>query len=95
MPPGRRLLRQEAGDYQAACGGFAQVGAPHHGDGRGAQLVVRLQGAGPAACSGVKAPQVTAVGNGKMLGVVTVDLDDIAKSRSGLWKLLAAPCRSR
>ena len=38
--------------------------------------------------AGVKAPQVTAVGNGKMLGVVTVDLDDIAKSRSGLWKLL-------
>ena len=37
--------------------------------------------------AGVKAPQVTAVGNGKMLGVVTVDLDDIAKSRSGLWKL--------
>ena len=38
--------------------------------------------------AGVKAPRVTAVGNGKMLGVVTVDLDDIAKSRSGLWKLL-------
>jgi hypothetical protein len=38
--------------------------------------------------AGVKTPQVTAVGNGKMLGVVTVDLDDIAKSRTGLWKLL-------
>lgn len=38
--------------------------------------------------AGVKAPRVTAVGSGKMLGVVTVDLDDIAKSRSGLWKLL-------
>jgi hypothetical protein len=41
--------------------------------------------------AGVKAPRVTAVGNGKMLGVVTVDLDDIAKSRSGLWKLLGGP----
>jgi hypothetical protein len=38
--------------------------------------------------AGVKNPTVTAVGNGKMLGVVTVDLDDIAKSRTGLWKLL-------
>jgi hypothetical protein len=38
--------------------------------------------------AGVKTPRVTAVGNGKMLGVVTVDLDDIAKSRTGLWKLL-------
>jgi hypothetical protein len=41
--------------------------------------------------AGVKAPRVTAVGNGKMLGVVTVDLDDIAKGRSGLWKLLGGP----
>jgi hypothetical protein len=38
--------------------------------------------------AGVKNPTVTAVGNGKMLGVVTVDLDDIAKTRTGLWKLL-------
>ena len=39
--------------------------------------------------AGVKNPKVTAVGSGKMLGVVTVDLDDIAKSRTGLWKLLS------
>jgi hypothetical protein len=38
--------------------------------------------------AGVKNPNVTAVGNGKMLGVVTVDLDDIAKTRTGVWKLL-------
>lgn len=42
----------------------------------------------PLLPAGVKDPRVTAVGSGKMLGVVTVDLDDIAKSRSGLWKLL-------
>lgn len=42
----------------------------------------------PLLPGGVKDPRVTAVGNGKMLGVVTVDLDDIAKSRSGVWKLL-------
>src|SRR5688572_27624900 len=39
---------------------------------------------------GVKDPQVTAIGNGKMLGVVTVDLDDVGRSKSGAaWKLLA------
>ena len=43
----------------------------------------------PLLPDGVKDPRVTAVGNGKMLGVVTVDLDDIARSRSGVWKLLA------
>ena len=42
----------------------------------------------PLLPAGVKDPRVTAVGNGKMLGVVTVDLDDIAKSRTGVWKLL-------
>jgi hypothetical protein len=42
----------------------------------------------PLLPGGVKDPRVTAAGNGKMLGVVTVDLDDIAKSRSGVWKLL-------
>lgn len=42
----------------------------------------------PLLPDGVKNPKVTAVGNGKMLGVVTVDLDDIGKSRSGVWKLL-------
>ena len=42
----------------------------------------------PLLPTGVKDPRITAVGNGKMLGVVTVDLDDLAKGRSGLWKLL-------
>ena len=42
----------------------------------------------PLLPAGVKDPRVTAVGNGKMLGVVTVDLDDIAKSRAGVLKLL-------
>jgi hypothetical protein len=42
----------------------------------------------PLLPAGVKDPRVTAVGNGKMLGVVTVDLDDIAKNQSGLWKLV-------
>lgn len=42
----------------------------------------------PLLPAGVKEPRVTAVGNGKMLGVVTVDLDDIGKSRAGVWKLL-------
>jgi hypothetical protein len=42
----------------------------------------------PLLPAGVRDPRVTAVGNGKMLGVVTVDLDDIAKKQSGLWKLV-------
>ena len=42
----------------------------------------------PLLPAGVKDPRVTAVGNGKMLGVVTVDLDDIGKKGSGVWKLL-------
>ena len=41
---------------------------------------------------GVKDPQVTVIGNGKLLGVVTVDLDEVRKSKSsdgsGAWKLL-------
>ena len=42
---------------------------------------------------GVKDPRVTAIGNGKLLGVVTVDLDDVGKSKSSggtfdAWKLL-------
>lgn len=41
---------------------------------------------------GVKDPQVTVIGNGKLLGVVTVDLDEVGKSKandgSGAWKLL-------
>ena len=42
---------------------------------------------------GVKDPRVTAVGNGKLLGVVTVDLEDIGKQRSNggsldAWRLL-------
>lgn len=37
---------------------------------------------------GVKDPRVTAIGNGKMLGVVTVDLDDVGKSKSGVWNVL-------
>ena len=37
--------------------------------------------------AGVKDPRVTAIGNGKLHGVVTVDLDDLTKS--GAMKLLA------
>jgi hypothetical protein len=37
---------------------------------------------------GVKDPQVTVIGNGKLLGVVTVDLDDVGKSKSGAWNIL-------
>ena len=41
---------------------------------------------------GVKDPQVTVIGSGKLLGVVTVDLDEVGKSKandgSGAWKLL-------
>jgi len=37
---------------------------------------------------GVKDPRVTAVGNGKLVGVVTVDLDDVGKSKSGAWNVL-------
>ena len=38
---------------------------------------------------GVKDPSVTVVGNGKLVGVVTVDLDDVGKSKSGAWNVLA------
>ena len=37
---------------------------------------------------GVKDPSVTVVGNGKLVGVVTVDLDDVGKSKSGAWNVL-------
>ena len=37
---------------------------------------------------GVKDPKVTVVGNGKLVGVVTVDLDDVGKSKSGAWNVL-------
>ena len=37
---------------------------------------------------GVKDPIVTVVGNGKLVGVVTVDLDDVGKSKSGAWNVL-------
>jgi len=37
---------------------------------------------------GVKDPQVTAIGNGKLLGVVTVDLDEVGKGKSGAWNIL-------
>ena len=37
---------------------------------------------------GVKDPRVTVVGNGKLVGVVTVDLDDVGKSKSGAWNVL-------
>jgi hypothetical protein len=37
---------------------------------------------------GVKDPSVTVIGNGKLLGVVTVDLDDVGKSKSGAWNVL-------
>jgi hypothetical protein len=42
---------------------------------------------------GVKDPSVTVVGNGKLVGVVTVDLDEVAKSRSSggtldAWRLV-------
>jgi hypothetical protein len=43
----------------------------------------------PLLPAGVKDPQVTAIGSGKMLGIVTVDLDDVGRSQSGAaWKLL-------
>jgi hypothetical protein len=46
----------------------------------------------PLLPEGVKDPKVTAVGNGKMLGVVTVDLDQVGNSRAGsgadVWRLL-------
>jgi hypothetical protein len=38
--------------------------------------------------AGVKEPSVTVVGNGKLVGVVTVDLDDVGKSKSGAWNVL-------
>jgi hypothetical protein len=38
--------------------------------------------------AGVKDPRVTVVGNGKLVGVVTVDLDDVGKSKSGAWNVL-------
>jgi hypothetical protein len=38
--------------------------------------------------TGVKDPKVTVVGNGKLVGVVTVDLDEVGKSKSGAWNLL-------
>ena len=31
---------------------------------------------------------MTVVGNGKLVGVVTVDLDEVGKSKSGAWNLL-------
>jgi hypothetical protein len=37
---------------------------------------------------GVKEPSVTVVGNGTLVGVVTVDLDDVGKSKSGAWNVL-------
>ena len=42
---------------------------------------------------GVKDPSVTVVGNGKLVGVVTVDLDEVGKSRSSggtldAWRLI-------
>ena len=37
---------------------------------------------------GVKDPRVTVVGNGKLVGLVTVDLDDVGKSKSGAWNVL-------
>jgi hypothetical protein len=38
---------------------------------------------------GVRDPQVTAIGSGKMVGIVTVDLDDVGKGKSGAtWRLL-------
>jgi len=37
---------------------------------------------------GVKDPSVTVVGNGKLVGIVTVDLDDVGKSKSGAWNVL-------
>ena len=37
---------------------------------------------------GVKDPSVTVVGNGKLVGVVTVDLDEVGKSKSGAWNVL-------
>jgi len=37
---------------------------------------------------GVKDPRVAVVGNGKLVGLVTVDLDDVGKSKSGAWNVL-------
>ena len=37
---------------------------------------------------GVKDPSVTVVGNGKLVGVVTVDLDEVGKNKSGAWNVL-------
>jgi hypothetical protein len=42
----------------------------------------------PLLPAGVKDPSVTVVGNGKLVGVVTVDLDDVGKSKSGAWNVL-------
>ncbi len=42
----------------------------------------------PLLPAGVKDPQVTAIGSGKLLGVVTVDLDDVSKGKSDAWRLL-------
>ena len=47
----------------------------------------------PLLPTGVKDPSVTVVGNGKLIGVITVDLDDVAKSRSSggtldAWRLI-------
>ena len=44
--------------------------------------------AAPLLPVGVKDPSVTVVGNGKLVGVVTVDLDDVGKSKSGAWNVL-------
>ena len=38
--------------------------------------------------TGVKDPSVTVIGNGKLVGVVTVDLDEVGKSKSGAWNVL-------
>ena len=43
--------------------------------------------------AGVKDPNVTVVGNGKLVGVVTVDLDEVSKNRSSgggldVWRLV-------
>ena len=38
--------------------------------------------------AGVKDPSVTVVGNGKLVGVVTVDLDEVGKNKSGAWNVL-------
>lgn len=46
-----------------------------------------LYRAQPLLPAGVKDPRVTAIGSGKLHGVVTVDLDDLGQSSA--WKLLA------